>query len=269
MKSYLDVMQLLYNKGVAGIKRKDRTGVGTFGDFGTQLRFDMADGYPLVTTRKIYTRALIHELLWFIAGSTNIRYLQANRVRIWDEWADDAGDLGPVYGYQWRSWPSYAGGHIDQLAMVIEQLRVNPYSRRHIVSAWNVGQLDDMALPPCHLLFHFQVGDDSRLNMLLYQRSADWMLGVPFNIASYSLLLSMVAQIVGRTPGVFVHTFGDYHLYSNHMVHAAIQLERQPRALPTLVLNPDVHDINAFRFEDIEIRGYDPHPSLGRMPIAV
>ncbi|SDL03578.1 thymidylate synthase [Franzmannia pantelleriensis] len=244
-----------------GVAKHDRTGVGTRSVFGHQMRFDLARGFPLVTTKKLHLRSIIHELLWFLSGDTNIRYLKENGVRIWDEWADANGDLGPVYGYQWRSWPRPDGGHVDQIRQVVEQIQRNPDSRRLIVSAWNPALVDEMALPPCHALFQFYVAE-GRLSCQLYQRSADIFLGVPFNIASYALLTCMVAQVSGLEPGEFVHTLGDAHLYSNHLEQAELQLSRTPRPAPRLVLNPEVRDLFAFRFEDIAIEDYDPHPHI-------
>jgi thymidylate synthase len=250
-----------------GIGKHDRTGTGTLSVFGYQMRFDLAAGFPLLTTKKLHLRSIIHELLWFLRGDTNIRYLHDNGVTIWDEWADENGDLGPVYGSQWRSWPAADGRRIDQIAQVLEQLRNNPDSRRIMVSAWNVGEIENMALPPCHALFQFYVAD-GRLSCQLYQRSADIFLGVPFNIASYALLTLMVAQATGLQPGDFVHTLGDAHLYSNHLEQARTQLQRQPRALPRMHINPGVTDLFAFRFEDFELLDYDPHPHI-KAPVAV
>ncbi|WP_231898109.1 thymidylate synthase [Halomonas sp. hl-4] len=244
-----------------GTDRHDRTGVGTRSVFGHQMRFDLSRGFPLLTTKKLHLRSIIHELLWFLKGDTNIAYLKDNGVRIWDEWADENGDLGPVYGYQWRSWPDPKGGSVDQIANVLEQIRRSPQSRRLVVSAWNPAQVDDMQLPPCHCLFQFYVAN-GRLSCQLYQRSADIFLGVPFNIASYALLLSMVAQVAGLKPGEFVHTLGDAHLYSNHLVQAEQQLERAPKAPPRLNLNPNVNDLFDFQFDDIEIADYQPHPHI-------
>ena len=255
---YLDLMRTVLEEG---IDRDDRTGTGTRSVFGHQMRFDLSRGFPLVTTKKLHLRSIIHELLWFLRGDTNIAYLKDNGVRIWDAWADENGDLGPVYGYQWRSWPRPDGGHVDQIAQVIEQIRTNPQSRRLIVSAWNPAQVDDMQLPPCHCLFQFYVAD-GRLSCQLYQRSADIFLGVPFNIASYALLLSMVAKVVGLLPGEFIHTLGDAHLYSNHLEQAREQLSRTPKAPPRLVLAPDVDDLFAFTFDDIRLEGYDAHPHI-------
>jgi thymidylate synthase len=255
---YLDLMRKVLEEGT---DRDDRTGTGTRSVFGHQMRFDLSRGFPLVTTKKLHLRSIIHELLWFLRGDTNIAYLKDNGVRIWDEWADENGDLGPVYGYQWRSWPRPDGGHVDQIAQVIEQIRTNPQSRRLIVSAWNPAQVDEMQLPPCHCLFQFYVAD-GRLSCQLYQRSADIFLGVPFNIASYALLLSMVAQVVGLAPGEFIHTLGDAHLYSNHLEQAREQLSRTPKAPPTLALTPEVNDLFAFTFDDIRLEGYDAHPHI-------
>jgi thymidylate synthase len=259
MKAYHDLMQRILDEGV---DRADRTGTGTRAIFGHQMRFDLADGFPLVTTKKLHLKSIIHELLWFLNGDTNIAYLQDNGVRIWDEWADANGDLGPVYGYQWRSWPKPDGsGHVDQIANLIDGIKANPASRRHIVSAWNPAQVDEMALPPCHCLFQFHVAD-GRLSCQLYQRSADVFLGVPFNIASYALLTMMVAQVTGLKPGDFIHTFGDAHLYHNHFEQARLQLSREVRPLPVMRLNPAVADVFSFRFEDFTLEGYDPHPHI-------
>lgn len=244
-----------------GTDRGDRTGTGTRSVFGHQMRFNLDDGFPLLTTKKLHLRSIIYELLWFLRGDTNVRYLQENGVRIWNEWADSNGDLGPVYGHQWRSWPNGKGGTIDQISQVVEQIRNNPESRRLIVSAWNVAEVADMALPPCHLLFQFYVTGD-RLSLQLYQRSADTFLGVPFNIASYALLLMMVAQVTGLKPGEFIHTIGDAHIYSNHFDQVREQLSRAPRQLPEMVLNPDVKDIFGFRYEDFTLTGYDPMPHI-------
>jgi thymidylate synthase len=264
MKQYLDLMRHVRDNG---IRKEDRTGTGTVSVFGYQMRFDLADGFPLVTTKKCHLRSIIHELLWFLRGDTNIAYLHENNVTIWDEWADENGDLGPVYGSQWRSWPAADGRHIDQISQVVDQIRNSPDSRRIIVSAWNVGEIDGMALPPCHAFFQFYVAD-GRLSCQLYQRSADIFLGVPFNIASYALLLMMMAQVTGLEAGDFVHTFGDAHLYLNHLEQADLQLSREPRPLPVMSINPDVTDIFAFRFEDFELQGYDPHPHI-KAPVAV
>ncbi|XKH59330.1 thymidylate synthase [Halomonas sediminis] len=255
---YLDLMRTVLENGV---ERRDRTGVGTRSIFGHQMRFDLSRGFPLVTTKKLHLRSIIHELLWFLRGDTNIAYLKENGVRIWDEWADENGDLGPVYGYQWRSWPDPQGGHVDQISKVLAQIRTNPQSRRLIVSAWNPAQVDEMQLPPCHCLFQFYVAE-GKLSCQLYQRSADIFLGVPFNIASYALLLSMVAQVVGLEPGEFVHTLGDAHLYMNHLEQAREQLARSPKAAPRLVLNPEVKDLFAFGFDDISIEDYEFHPPI-------
>ncbi len=264
MKQYLDLLQTIMDKGVI---RGDRTGTGTKSVFGYQMRFDLRDGFPVLTTKKLHLRSIIHELLWFLKGDTNVRYLHDNKVTIWDEWADENGDLGHIYGYQWRSWPTPDGRHIDQIADVVEQIRKNPESRRLIVSAWNVGEIDRMALPPCHAMFQFYVAE-GRLSCQLYQRSADVFLGVPFNIASYALLTMMVAQVTGLEPGDFVHTLGDAHLYLNHLEQAALQLERVPRPLPTMRINPAVDSVFDFRYEDFTLEGYDPYPSI-KAPIAV
>src|SRR6187431_1727085 len=258
MKQYLDLMNEILEKGA---KKTDRTGTGTLSLFGRQLRFDLSEGFPLVTTKKLHLRSIIYELLWFLKGETNIRYLHENGVSIWDEWADENGDLGPVYGAQWRSWPAPDGGHIDQIDNLVKGLVKNPNSRRHIVSAWNPAEVDEMALPPCHCLFQFYVAD-GKLSCQLYQRSADIFLGVPFNIASYALLTMMVAQVTGLKPGDFVHSFGDTHLYSNHLEQARLQLTRPTRPLPVMKINPDVKDIFAFRYEDFALEGYDPHPHI-------
>src|SRR5690554_2397347 len=255
---YLDLMRQVLDHGV---ERADRTGVGTRSIFGHQMRFDLNCGFPLVTTKKLHLRSIIHELLWFLRGDTNIAYLKENDVRIWDEWADAQGELGPVYGYQWRSWPDPRGGHVDQIVNLLEQLRRNPASRRLIVSAWNPALVDEMALPPCHCLFQFYVAE-GRLSCQLYQRSADIFLGVPFNIASYALLTQMIAQVVGLEPGDFIHTLGDAHLYLNHLEQAELQLSRTPRPAPRLVLDPAVDDLFDFRFEHIAIEDYDPHPHI-------
>lgn len=239
----------------------DRTGTGTRSAFGYQMRFDLSEGFPLVTTKKVHLKSIIYELLWFLRGDTNVHYLQEHGVRIWNEWADPDGSLGHIYGYQWRSWPDYKGGHIDQIARVIDDIKRDPNSRRLIVNAWNVGDLGNMNLPPCHMFFQFYVAD-GRLSMQMYQRSADSFLGVPFNIASYALLLMMVAQVTGLQPGEFVHTIGDAHIYRDHMEQVQLQLQREPRPLPRMIINPDVKDINDFRYEDFELVGYDPHPHI-------
>ena len=264
MQAYLDLLRHILEDGV---EKSDRTGTGTRSVFGYQMRVDLADGFPLLTTKKMHLRSVIHELLWFLAGDTNIAYLNENGVSIWDEWADRDGDLGPIYGYQWRSWPTPGGGHIDQVSGVIEAIRTNPDSRRHIVSAWNVADLDRMKLPPCHALFQFYVAE-GRLSCQLYQRSADVFLGVPFNLASYALLTRMMAQVCGLDPGVFVHTFGDAHLYLNHLEQARRQLSRQPRPLPRIVLNPRITSIFDFQYGDFALEAYDPHPHI-RAPISV
>jgi thymidylate synthase len=264
MKTYLDLLSHVLDHGV---RKADRTGTGTLSVFGYQMRFDLAERFPLLTTKKVHTRSVVHELLWFIQGSTNVRYLKENGVSIWDEWAGPDGELGPVYGYQWRSWPTPGGGHVDQLAQVIEQIRRDPDSRRHIVSAWNVADIPRMALAPCHAFFQFYVAE-GRLSCQMYQRSADIFLGVPFNIASYALLTLMVAQVTGLRPGELVHTLGDAHLYLNHLDQAREQLTRAPRPLPVMWLNPAVRDLFAFRYEDFTLEGYDPHPAI-KAPIAV
>jgi len=264
VKTYLDLLSHVLEHGA---RKSDRTGTGTLSVFGYQMRFDLARSFPLLTTKKIHTKSVIHELLWFLQGSTNVAYLREHGVTIWDEWADAKGELGPVYGYQWRSWPTPSGAHIDQIAQVLAQLRANPDSRRLIVSAWNVADIPKMALAPCHALFQFYVAD-GRLSCQLYQRSADIFLGVPFNMASYALLTLMVAQVTGLKPGEFVHTLGDAHLYLNHLEQAKEQLGRAPRSLPVMRLNPDVKDLFAFRYEDFTLEGYDPHAAI-KAPIAV
>lgn len=258
MKQYLELVKHVLDNGVF---KGDRTGTGTKSVFGYQMRFNMADGFPLLTTKKVHLKSIIHELLWFLQGSTNVHYLQENGVRIWNEWAADDGELGPIYGYQWRSWPDYDGGHIDQISDVVEQIKHNPDSRRLIVSAWNVAQLPQMALPPCHTLFQFYVAD-GKLSLQLYQRSGDIFLGVPFNIASYALLLLMVAQVTGLEPGEYIHTLGDAHIYSNHFDQVNEQLQRTPRHLPRMVLNPDVKSIFDFRYDDFKLEDYDPYPPI-------
>ena len=258
MRQYLDLLRHVVEHGV---DRGDRTGTGTRGVFGYQMRFDLRDGFPLVTTKKVHLKSIIYELLWFLKGDTNVRYLQEHGVRIWNEWADANGDLGPVYGHQWRSWPDYHGGTIDQIASVVEQIRSNPNSRRLLVSAWNVAEVRDMALPPCHTMFQFHVAE-GRLDLQLYQRSGDLFLGVPFNIASYALLLMMVAQVTGLEPGEFIHTLGDAHIYSNHMEQVSLQLSREPRPLPVMRLNPSVRDLMDFDYGDFTLEGYDPYPAI-------
>jgi thymidylate synthase len=258
MQQYHDLLQHLLDNGT---KKEDRTGTGTLSCFGYQMRFNLEEGFPVLTTKKLHLRSIIHELLWFLKGDTNIAYLKEHGVRIWDEWADEHGNLGPVYGYQWRSWPNPDGSHTDQIAKLIHGLKHNPDSRRHIVSAWNPSFIDDMALPPCHCLFQFYVAD-GKLSCQLYQRSADTFLGVPFNIASYALLTLMLAQVCGLQPGEFVHTFGDVHLYLNHLEQAQLQLTRMCRPLPQMNINPNVHDLFEFTFEDFELVNYDPHPHI-------
>jgi thymidylate synthase len=264
MRQYLDLMERVLSEGV---EKRDRTGVGTRSIFGHQLRFDLTHGFPLVTTKKLHVKSIIYELLWFLRGDTNVKYLDEHGVTIWDEWADDNGDLGPVYGRQWRSWPTPDGGSIDQMANVVDEIRRNPNSRRLIVTAWNPGENERMALSPCHCLFQFYVADGA-LSCQLYQRSADVFLGVPFNIASYALLTLMVAQVTGLRPGAFIHSFGDTHLYLNHLEQARLQLSRNPRPLPTLRINPTVKDLFAFRYEDFTLEGYEPHPHI-RAAVAV
>jgi thymidylate synthase len=260
-------LQLLEKVLAEGHRKNDRTGTGTLSLFGHQMRFDLGQGFPCLTTKKLHLRSIIVELLWFLRGDTNVRFLHEHDVTIWDEWADPEGELGPIYGYQWRSWPTPVGGHIDQIARLVEEIKHNPDSRRLIVSAWNVADIENMALPPCHCLFQFYVAG-GKLSCQLYQRSADVFLGVPFNIASYALLTLMLAQVCGLAPGELVHSFGDVHLYLNHEHQARLQLEREPRALPQMHLNPEVRDIFGFTFKDFELRGYDPHPGI-KAPIAV
>ncbi len=264
MKQYLDLLHHILD---AGTVKKDRTGTGTMSVFGHQMRFDLSEGFPLLTTKKLHTRSIFHELLWFLQGDTNIKYLHDNGVTIWDEWADEQGNLGPVYGYQWRSWPAPNGQSIDQITQVVDQIKTNPDSRRHIVTAWNPAEVDHMALPPCHAMFQFYVAD-GKLSCQLYQRSGDVFLGVPFNIASYALLTMMIAQVTNFEPGEFILTLGDAHLYKNHLEQTQIQLSRNSRPLPQLKLNPEINDIFAFRYEDIEVINYDPHPGI-KAPIAV
>lgn len=258
MKQYLDLLDRVLSEGV---KKEDRTGTGTISIFGHQMRFRMEEGFPLLTTKKLHLKSIIYELLWFLNGDTNTRYLQENGVRIWNEWADENGELGHIYGYQWRSWPDYEGGHIDQISDAVNMIKNNPDSRRIIVSAWNVGDLKNMNLPPCHAFFQFYVAD-GRLSLQLYQRSADIFLGVPFNIASYALLLQMMAQVTGLRPGDFVHTLGDAHIYTNHLEQVKLQMSREPRPLPTMVINPDVKSIFDFKYEDFTLTDYDPHPHI-------
>ena len=258
MQQYLDLLSRILNEGV---HKGDRTGTGTLSVFGNQMRFDLRDGFPLLTTKKLHLKSIIYELLWFLRGDTNVHYLQEYGVRIWNEWADENGELGPVYGHQWRSWPDYKGGTIDQITNVLEQIKHNPNSRRMLVTAWNPAEVDEMALPPCHCLFQFYVADGC-LSLQLYQRSADTFLGVPFNIASYALLLQMMAQVTGLEAGEFIHTTGDTHLYSNHLEQAKLQLTRTPRPLPKMKINPDVKDLFAFKYEDFELVDYNPYPHI-------
>lgn len=258
MQQYLDLCKKVLSEGTI---KHDRTGTGTISIFGYQMRFDLADGFPMLTTKKLHLKSIIHELLWFLQGDTNVRYLQENGVRIWNEWADENGELGPVYGHQWRSWPDYDGNTIDQITNVVNQIKNNPDSRRMIVSAWNVAEVEKMALPPCHSLFQFYVAD-GKLSLQLYQRSADIFLGVPFNIASYALLLQMMAQVTGLQPSTFVHTLGDAHIYTNHIEQVKLQLSREPKVLPQMLINPDVKDIFGFKFEDFTLTNYDPHPHI-------
>ncbi len=264
MKQYHDLLKHILENGT---KKEDRTGTGTISTFGYQMRFDLSEGFPVVTTKKVHLRSIIHELLWFLKGDTNIQYLKDNGVSIWDEWADENGDLGPVYGYQWRSWPSPNGESIDQISNLIQQIKNNPDSRRLIVSAWNPALVDDMALPPCHSLFQFYVAN-GKLSCQLYQRSADTFLGVPFNIASYALLTLMIAQVCDLEPGEFIHSFGDVHIYSNHLEQVNLQLSRECRSLPTMKLNPEIKDIFDFKYEDFELVNYEPHPAI-KAPVAV
>lgn len=258
MKQYLDLLQHVLDNGT---RKEDRTGTGTISTFGYQMRFNLEEGFPLLTTKKLHLKSIIHELLWFLAGDTNVKYLQDNGVRIWNEWADENGDLGHIYGYQWRSWPDYNGGHIDQIQEVVDTIKNNPDSRRIIVNAWNVADLPTMKLPPCHAFFQFYVAD-GRLSLQLYQRSADIFLGVPFNIASYALLLQMMAQVTGLKAGDFVHTLGDAHIYTNHLEQVRLQLTREPRALPRMVINPEVKSIFDFKYTDFQLTDYDPHPHI-------
>ena len=258
MKQYLDLMQHVLDNG---FEKKDRTGTGTISVFGYQMRFNLEEGFPLLTTKKLHLKSIIHELLWFLKGSTNVKYLQDNGITIWDEWAKEDGELGPIYGYQWRSWNCYDGNCIDQIEQVINSIKNNPDSRRHIVSTWNVAQIDEMQLPPCHILFQFYVAD-GKLSCHLYQRSADIFLGVPFNIASYSLLLMMIAQVTGLKPGEFIHTFGDAHIYTNHLEQVKLQLLREPRKLPRFVINPEIKNIDDFEYKDFVLENYEPHPHI-------
>ena len=265
MKQYLDLLRHILDHGM---EKHDRTGTGTISTFGYQMRFDLEEGFPLVTTKKVHLKSIIYELLWFLQGDTNVHYLQEHGVRIWNEWADPDGELGHIYGYQWRSWPDYDGGNIDQISQAVEAIKNNPDSRRIIVSAWNVADLDRMNLPPCHAFFQFYVSPDGRLSCQLYQRSADCFLGVPFNIASYALLTMMMAQVCGLRPGEFIHTLGDAHIYLNHLDQVHLQLERDPRPLPRMVINPEVTSIFDFRYEDFRIEDYNPHPTI-KAPISV
>ena len=265
MKQYLDLLRHILDHGM---EKHDRTGTGTISTFGYQMRFDLEEGFPLVTTKKVHLKSIIYELLWFLQGDTNVHYLQEHGVRIWNEWADPDGELGHIYGYQWRSWPDYDGGSIDQISQAVEAIKNNPDSRRIIVSAWNVADLDRMNLPPCHTFFQFYVSPDGRLSCQLYQRSADCCLGVPFNIASYALLTMMMAQVCGLRPGEFIHTLGDAHIYLNHLDQVHLQLEREPRPLPRMVINPEVTSIFDFRYEDFHIEDYNPHPTI-KAPISV
>lgn len=258
MKQYLDLLNRILTEGV---EKSDRTGTGTISVFGHQMRFNLEEGFPLLTTKKLHLKSIIHELLWFLKGDTNARYLQENGVRIWNEWADEDGNLGHIYGYQWRSWPDYKGGHIDQIREAVETIKNNPNSRRIIVNAWNVADLENMNLPPCHMFFQFYVAD-GRLSLQMYQRSADTFLGVPFNIASYALLLMMMAQVTGLKAGDFIHTLGDTHIYKDHLEQVKLQLTREPRHLPTMLINPDVKDILDFKYEDFQLTNYDPHPHI-------
>ena len=258
MKQYQDLLSRILSEG---IKKEDRTGTGTISVFGHQARYNLEDGFPLLTTKKLHLKSIIYELLWFLKGDTNIKYLKDHGVSIWDEWADENGELGPVYGHQWRSWPDYNGGTIDQISNVVEMIKHNPDSRRMIVNAWNVAEVDSMALPPCHTMFQFYVAN-GKLSLQLYQRSANTFLGVPFNIASYALLLQMVAQVTGLQPGEFVHTTGDTHLYLNHIEQAKLQLTRTPRPLPRMIINPDIKDLFSFDYDDFQLEGYDPHPHI-------
>jgi len=258
MQQYHDLLKRVLKEGV---HKQDRTGTGTYSIFGHQMRFNLTDGFPLITTKKLHLKSIIYELLWFLKGSTNVKYLQENNVKIWNDWAKENGELGPIYGYQWRSWPDYKNGNIDQIKEVIEAIKNNPDSRRHIVSAWNVGQINEMQLPPCHILFQFYVAQ-GKLSCQLYQRSADLFLGVPFNIASYALLTMMMAQATNLQPGEFVHTLGDAHIYCNHIEQVKLQLTRDPKHLPTMTINPDIKNIDDFKYEDFSLTNYDPHPHI-------